>query len=144
MIRKLRWTPETEDGPPEAWESTGSLQPSSAEVRRFAASEAHRLHLRLRGAAALTRRGCVRPLVDRGGTAESPRAGRVLGELPGVGVEENDLTWAPGVEIAWPGTSQSVSSVAQSCPSLCGPMDCSAPGLPVHHQLREFTQTHVH
>ena len=36
------------------------------------------------------------------------------------------------------------SSVAQSCPTLCNPMDCSKPGLPVHHQLLEFTQTHVH
>ena len=36
------------------------------------------------------------------------------------------------------------SSVAQSCPTLCDPMDCSTPGLPVHHQLPEFTQTHVH
>ena len=36
------------------------------------------------------------------------------------------------------------SSVAQSCPTLCDPMDCSMPGLPVHHQLGEFTQTHVH
>ena len=36
------------------------------------------------------------------------------------------------------------SSVAQSCPTLCNPMDCSTPGLPVHHQLLEFTQTHVH
>ena len=35
-------------------------------------------------------------------------------------------------------------SVAQSCPTLCDPMDCSTPGLPVHHQLLEFTQTHVH
>ena len=35
------------------------------------------------------------------------------------------------------------SSVAQSCPTLCDPMDCSMPGLPVHHQLREPTQTHV-
>ena len=34
--------------------------------------------------------------------------------------------------------------VAQSCPTLCDPMDCSMPGLPVHHQLPEFTQTHVH
>ena len=40
--------------------------------------------------------------------------------------------------------SQSVSSVAQSCPTLCNPMNCSMPGLPVHHQLLEFTQTHVH
>ena len=36
------------------------------------------------------------------------------------------------------------SSVTQSCPTLCDPMDCSMPGLPVHHQLPEFTQTHVH
>ena len=36
------------------------------------------------------------------------------------------------------------SSVAQSCPTLCDPMNHSTPGLPVHHQLQEFTQTHVH
>ena len=36
------------------------------------------------------------------------------------------------------------SSVAQSSPTLCDPMNCSMPGLPVHHQLPEFTQTHVH
>ena len=36
------------------------------------------------------------------------------------------------------------SSVAQSCPTLCNPMDCSKPGLPVHHQLPELAQTHVH
>ena len=36
------------------------------------------------------------------------------------------------------------SSAAQSRPTLCDPMDCSMPGLPVHHQLPEFTQTHVH
>ena len=40
--------------------------------------------------------------------------------------------------------SQFSRSVAQSCPALCGTMDCSSPGLPVHHQLPEFTQTHVH
>ena len=36
------------------------------------------------------------------------------------------------------------SSVAQSCLTLCDPMNCSTPGLPVHHQLPESTQTHVH
>ena len=36
------------------------------------------------------------------------------------------------------------SSVAQSCLTLCNPMNCSTPGLPVHHQLPESTQTHVH
>ena len=37
-----------------------------------------------------------------------------------------------------------INSVAQSCPTLCNPMNCSTPGLPVHHQLPESTQTHVH
>ena len=36
------------------------------------------------------------------------------------------------------------SSLAQSCPTLCDPMKCSTPGLPVHHQHPVFTQTHVH
>ena len=36
------------------------------------------------------------------------------------------------------------SSVAQSCPTLCDPMNCSTPGLPVYHQLPEFSQTHAH
>ena len=36
------------------------------------------------------------------------------------------------------------SSVAQPCPTFCDPMDCSVPGLPIHHQLQEFAQTHVH
>ena len=38
----------------------------------------------------------------------------------------------------------SFSSVTQSCPTLCDPMDCSMPGFPVHHQLLELAQTHVH
>ena len=40
--------------------------------------------------------------------------------------------------------SHQFSSVAQSCPTPCDPIDCSMPGLPVHHQLLEFTQTHVY
>ena len=40
-------------------------------------------------------------------------------------------------------SSVQFSSVTQSCPTLCNPMDCSMPGLPVHHQLPEFTQTHA-
>ena len=36
------------------------------------------------------------------------------------------------------------NSVTQLCPTLCDPMNRSTPGLPVHHQLPEFTQTHVH
>ena len=42
------------------------------------------------------------------------------------------------------GSSVQFSSVSQSCPTLCDPMNCSTPGLPVHHQLPEFTQTHVY
>ena len=41
-------------------------------------------------------------------------------------------------------TAIQFSSVAQSCPTLCDPMNRSTPGLPVHHQLPEFTQTHAH
>ena len=41
-------------------------------------------------------------------------------------------------------SSVQVSSVTQLCLTLCNPMDCSTPGLPVHHQLPEFTQAHVH
>ena len=47
-------------------------------------------------------------------------------------------------ESAYGQVSQSVSSVTQSCLTLCDPMDCSTPGLPVKHQLPEFPQTHVH
>ena len=46
--------------------------------------------------------------------------------------------------VAWNLCSVQFSSVVQSCPTLCDPMDCSTPGLPVHHQLHEFTQTNVH
>ena len=37
-----------------------------------------------------------------------------------------------------------IRCVTQSCPTICNPMNCSTPGLPVHHQLPDFTQTHVH
>ena len=40
--------------------------------------------------------------------------------------------------------SDQIRSVAQSCPTLCDPMNRSTPGLPVHHHLPEFTQTHTH
>ena len=41
-------------------------------------------------------------------------------------------------------SSVQFSSVAQLCPTPCDPMDCSTPGFPVHHQLPELAQTHVH
>ena len=45
------------------------------------------------------------------------------------------LSMSLSVQLSW---------VAQSCPTLCDPINLSTPGLPVHHQLPEFTQTHVH
>ena len=44
----------------------------------------------------------------------------------------------------WQNKSDQIRSVAQSCPTLCDPMNRSTPSLPVYHQLPEFTQTHVH
>ena len=51
------------------------------------------------------------------------------GDLPDPGIEPTFLQF---------------SSVTQSCLTLCNPMNCSTPGLPIHHQHPEFTQTHVH
>ena len=48
------------------------------------------------------------------------------------------------VEENFPENKEYFSSLAQSCLTLSNPMDCSMPGLPVHHQFLEFTQTHVH
>ena len=50
----------------------------------------------------------------------------------------------PGPQKGDGGWDEEFSSVAQSCPTFCDPMNRSTPGLPVHHQLPEFTQTHVH
>ena len=57
------------------------------------------------------------------------------------------LVWPPDVkEDTSQGHFSSVqfNSVTQSCPTLCDPMDCSMPDLPVHHQLLQLTQIHVH
>ena len=53
-------------------------------------------------------------------------------------------TSPPRVFIPSKGSSVQHSLITQSCPTLCDPMACSTPGLPVHHQLPELTQTHVH
>ena len=55
----------------------------------------------------------------------------------------NGLPCPPPGDLPNPGIVQ-FSSVAQLCPTLCDPMNCSMPGLPVHHQLLELAQTHVH
>ena len=49
-------------------------------------------------------------------------------------IKVNHMSWSSSV----------LSSVAQSCPTLWEPMDCSTPGFPVHHQLPELAQTHIH
>ena len=62
-------------------------------------------------------------------------------------LQSQDLNSATkGVVIVFklPTYSVQFTLVAQSCPTLCNPMGCSTPDLPVHHQLPEFTQTHVH
>ena len=47
------------------------------------------------------------------------------------------------ISVYWPFSVQ-LSSVTQSCPTLCEPIDCSTPGFPVHQQLPELAQTHIH
>ena len=55
----------------------------------------------------------------------------------------NELSYLQKQRIEWARGLQ-FSSVTQSCPTLCDPMDCSTPGFPVYHQLLEPAQTHVH
>ena len=56
----------------------------------------------------------------------------------------NNISYYVHNEIPLGNPSVRFSSVTQSCPTPCDPMNCSTPGLPVHHQLPKFTQTHVH
>ena len=74
--------------------------------------------------------------IPSGGTSVLAVAGSAQGSiLSGLPVEIKG-----GMMLA----SVQFSSVTQSCRTLCDPMDCSTPGFPVHHQLPELTQTHVH
>ena len=59
-------------------------------------------------------------------------------------LEQQPGKWEGLCYISIWGKSADISSVAQSCLTLCDPMNCSTKGVPVHHQLPEFTQTHVH
>ena len=58
----------------------------------------------------------------------------------------NNISWLSIHQLVHQGGLSAIqfSSVTQSCPTLCNPMNCSTPGYPVHHQLPEFTQTHAH
>ena len=92
--------------------------------------------------------GLGRPLEEGMATHSNILAWRIprieeSGGLQSMGLQRigHDLvTKPPPHEV----TSVQFSSVAQSCPTLCDPMNHSTPGLPVHHQLPEFTQTHIH
>ena len=78
--------------------------------------------------------------------------------LKGLGESEQEVLDMPRRQLNWAESFVNISifamqnfcwryqfsSVTQSCLTLCDPMDCNTPGLPVHHQLPEFTQTHVH
>ena len=68
------------------------------------------------------------------------------GDLPNPGIEPRSPALQADTLPSEPLGKLSVqfSLVAQSCSTLCNPMNCSMPGLPVYHQLLEFTQTHVH
>ena len=74
--------------------------------------------------------------------------GHGSGWTPGVGDGQGGLaccgSWGHKELDTTEETSDQIRSVAQSCPTLCNPMSHSTPGLPVHHQLPEFTETHVH
>ena len=74
-------------------------------------------------------------------------SGAVVKNLPANTGDARDLRSIPGLGISpgvGNGCSVQFSSVAQLCPILCDPMDYSLPGFPVHHQLLEFVQTHIH
>ena len=64
------------------------------------------------------------------------------GNLPNPGINPG-LPHCRQILSSW-ATREAFSSVAQSCPTLCDPMNRSTPGFPIHHQLPEFTQNHVH
>ena len=96
--------------------------------------------------------GCKSPNAKE--SWQSPEAGRRQGKTLPVGFQGG--TTLPSLDsnhvasravrrlvyIVWDASVQ-FSSVAQSCPTLCDPMNRSTPGLPVHHHHLEFTQTHV-
>ena len=72
------------------------------------------------------------------------------GDLPNLGVKPVSLMSPTLAGVFFPTSAPwghffiQFSSVTQPCPTLCDPMNHSTPGLPVHHQLPEFTQTHAH
>ena len=74
----------------------------------------------------------------------------IISQIPSIHLLNFSLCLWMRTDISFPSllliqfSSVQFSSVTQSCPTLCDPMDCSTAGFPVHHQLSEFDQTHVH
>ena len=75
---------------------------------------------------------------------ESQGQGRLVAAVYGVTQNRTWLKWLRGSSSPLSLSSVQFSSVTQSCVTRCNPMNRSMPGLPVHHQLPEFTQTHIH
>ena len=78
---------------------------------------------------------------------EPPRSLSLPSSMPPYTEDRNLKPTFPRIPCSWGSdhiSSVQFSSVTQSCPTLCDPMNCSTPGLLVHHELPEFTQTHVH
>ena len=91
-------------------------------------------------------RDCSKKIRDTKGTSQAKMG--LIRDRNGM-----DLTKAEDIKKWWQKTTEELykkissvqfSSVAQSCPTICDPINCSMPGLPVHDQLPEFTQIHVH
>ena len=95
----------------------------------------------LKWVAVLSSRGSFQP---RDGTCVSCIGRQILYHWATLEVIISDNAELDITSTASPISSVPFSSVAQSCPTLCDPMNCSTPGLPVYHQLPEFTQIHIH
>ena len=84
--------------------------------------------------------GSEDPLEKGKATHSSILAWRIPWTIQSMGLQRVGHDW---VTFTFTLSLSQVSSVTQSCPTLCDPMNCSTPGLPVHHQLPEITQTHA-
>ena len=73
-----------------------------------------------------------------------PHGQRRLADYSPWSLKESDTTEHTCPMLIYLNWVPQFSSVAQSCPTLCDPVDCTTPGFPVHHQLPELAQTHVH
>ena len=78
------------------------------------------------------------------GDLPDPGIKAVSPSTPALQVDSLPLSHEGSPAMEYSVSSVQFSSVTQSCPTLCDPMNCSTPGLPVHYQLLECTQTHIH